>query len=155
MYLAQVLAGSSIIGLGLMSDPLKGELICKVRIPIAIPSYWQWRTWHWSKQRSLQDDVLLLLKVQKPKSLPLNSGKPLIISFCVYKKVLRGDAQNYVTPFDKLVLDNITQPKGNKKRGLGWLVDDSPEFLNGLEPHIEKAADGAERTVVRFYEADG
>ena len=75
---------------------------------------------------------------------------PVLISFVCYKKTLRGDEHNLVVAFDKLVLDNITQPNKQKKRGLGWIVDDKPEYMTLMPPEIRKGT--PERTVITFHE---
>jgi hypothetical protein len=74
---------------------------------------------------------------------------PVVVSFVVFKKVLRGDEHNLTVAFDKIVLDNITAPKGNKRRGLSWIRDDSPKYMTLLPPEIRKGL--PERTLVQIY----
>lgn len=120
-------------------------------LPIAIPSYWKWRSWHWSKQRSLQKSVQLILDVWHSQNCIEPFRQPVLISCTVFRKRLGGDEHNLTTPFDKLVLDALTAPRGNKRRGMGIIVDDSPEYMKLLPPTLHKAVDGQERTIVNFY----
>lgn len=60
------------------------------------------------------------------------------------------DPQNYVFPLDKLIIDKLTEPKGNKWRGFGLLVDDSDRFLYLMRPDVEYKAP-QEAIVMHFY----
>lgn len=130
----------------------KRRLLCRLILPTVPPSYWNWRTWHWAKQRKLQDDWLMLLKANRLAKGPLPWSVPVLITFTIYKRTSAGDPANYVTPLDKLFLDNISMPKGNKSRGLGWITDDSPKHLTVEMPKIQKTGDKP-HTLIEIWEA--
>jgi hypothetical protein len=130
--------------------------VLTVTLPVVLPSYWTWQKLHWSAKRKMQDEYLLMLTPFSPPKRHRPWGCCVWVSTTVYKKVMRGDETNLVATLDKLVLDNISQPKGNKTRGLGWIVDDSPEYVKVGTPEICKiAGDVTEGTVIHFELMEG
>ena len=117
------------------SKPLCADLI----LPYAIPSYWTWSAWHWSKRVSAQKRAQQYLDLWSVRNDIRPFAEPVLISLTVWRKRLRGDEPNLVTAFDKIILDTLTSPKGNKKRGMGVIVDDSPEYMKMLPVTLRKA----------------
>jgi hypothetical protein len=122
-----------------------------IELPARIPSYWEYTMYHWARRRKLQDEYAVILRTVSPAKHMIPFKGFVQVGFIVYKHEVRGDAHNLVAPFDKMVLDNITTPKGNKTRGLGWIIDDSPKYMELLPPQI-RLTKGKERTLVWFYQ---
>ena len=121
-------------------------------LPYALPSYWTWSAMHWSKRVSAQKRAQQYLDLWYARNDIRPFGQPVLIFLTVWRRRLRGDEPNLVTPFDKIILDALTRPSGNKKRGMGIIVDDSPQYMKLLPVTLRKADPKiGEQTVVRFY----
>ena len=125
-----------------------------IEVPKALPSYWQFTKLHWSAKKKMIDLwYTLLLEATcglTYKKIPC----PCTLRVAVFHRVRRvRDCANVGTPLDKLILDSISAPGGNKTRGLGLIPDDDCKHIR--EVTLVVSPDKAEKdmTVLLFRKA--
>jgi len=121
-----------------------------IEIPKALPSFNMYETLHYRVKKKLKDEWYLLVMEAchglSFKKIPT----PCTLRATVYHKLLRQrDLLNMGTPLDKLIVDGLTRPKGNKTRGLGFLPDDDWKHISEVTLRLAKGEQDATVLVFR------
>jgi hypothetical protein len=133
-------------------------------VPTRLPTYWEFRTYGIAKLIAARSEVeRLVVRALEEKGLRLQPevrvrnrktqgvwrlpedarlAYPVTMTAHVYRRAGedRCDPHNFVTPLDKLVIDLLTEARGNKWRGLGMFPDDSPEWFHLAPIVLHKSA---------------
>lgn len=120
-------------------------------IPHIPPSMNVWERWSWHRRQSAKEEAYKAVCVAAASAGIERLKTPVFIRVEVYKKRgRRGDATNLIGPIDKLYIDAITEPRGRKRRGLGLIPDDTPEYLDGIGNPVVHLRAPENHTVLTF-----